>query len=167
MSAFSCLDLLLRSCAAQTAKPAAPLKIGVTLHPYYSWTTNVVGKLPGYEVRALLPGDIDAGDYQPRPEDIKKLADLDAIVVNGIGHDDFIFPMLKASGNKRATIIRVNAETPMIRAGRGTGVNSHTFISFTNAIQQTYAIQHALARCGRRTPRRCSRTPPTTRGGCA
>jgi zinc transport system substrate-binding protein len=127
------------------AQPA-PLKIGVTLHPYYSWTANVVGNLRGYEVRALLPGDIDAGDYQPRPEDIKKLADLDAIVVNGIGHDDFIFPMLKAAGNTRATVIRVNAETPLIRAGRSNGVNSHTFISFSNAIQQTYAIQRALAR---------------------
>jgi zinc transport system substrate-binding protein len=131
---------------AQAAKPAAPLKIGVTLHPYYSWTANVVGNLPGYEVRALLPGDIDAGDYQPRPQDIKKLADLDALVVNGIGHDDFIFPMLKASGNTRAAIIRVNAETPMIPASGGKGVNSHTFISFSNAIQQTYAIQRALSR---------------------
>ena len=131
---------------AQTAKPASILKIGVTLHPYYSWTSNVVGNLPGYEVRALLPGDVDAGEYQPRPQDIKRLADLDVVIVNGIGHDDFIVPMLKASGNTRATIVRVNAETPMIRAGRGTGVNSHTFISFSNAIQQTYAIQRALAR---------------------
>ncbi len=62
---------------AQTAKPSGPLRIGVTLHPYYSWTANVVGNLPGYEVRALLPGDIDAGDYQPRPQDIKRLTDLD------------------------------------------------------------------------------------------
>jgi zinc transport system substrate-binding protein len=131
---------------AQTAKPSAPLKIGVTLHPYYSWTANVVGNLPGYEVRALLPGDIDAGDYQPRPQDIKRLSDLDVVIVNGIGHDDFIFPMLKASGNARATIVRVNAETPMIRAEGGKGVNSHTFISFSNAIQQTYAIQRALSR---------------------
>jgi zinc transport system substrate-binding protein len=122
------------------------LRIGVTLHPYYSWTSNVVGNLPGYEVRALLPGDIDAGDYQPRPQDIKRLADLDVIIVNGIGHDDFIFSMLKASGNTRAAVVRVNAETPVIRAARGTGVNSHTFISFSNAIQQTYAIQRALAR---------------------
>ena len=154
LCALSCFQLLdssfqiLDSAAlhAQQAAPRAPLKIGVSLHPYYSWTSNVVGNLPGYEVRALLPGDIDAGDYQPRPQDIKRLADLDVVVVNGIGHDDFIVPMLKASGNTRTTIVRVNAETPMIRAGRGTGVNSHTFISFSNAIQQTYAIQRALAR---------------------
>jgi zinc transport system substrate-binding protein len=121
------------------------LKIGVTLHPYYSWTKNVVGALPGYDVRPILPGEIDAGDYQPRPEDIRKLVDLDAIVVNGIGHDDFIFPMIKASGNTRITIIRPNDGTPQIRQLRGTGANSHTFLSFTNAIQQTYAIEKAIA----------------------
>jgi zinc transport system substrate-binding protein len=121
------------------------LKIGITLHPYYSWTRNVVGDLPGYEVRPILPGEIDAGDYQPRPEDIKKIADLDAIVLNGIGHDDFILPMIKASGNTRIVPIRVNETTPQIRSAHGTGVNSHTFISFTNAIQQTYAIQKAIA----------------------
>lgn len=121
------------------------LKIGVTLHPYYSWTSNVVGTLPGYEVRSILPGEIDAGDYQPRPEDIKKIADLDAIIVNGIGHDDFIQPMIKAANNPRLVIIRPNESTPQIRELRGSGVNSHTFISFTNAIQQTYAIQRALA----------------------
>jgi zinc transport system substrate-binding protein len=122
------------------------LRIGVTLHPYYSWTSNVVGDLPGYEVVSILPGEVDAGNYQPRPEDIRKLADLDAIVVNGLGHDDFIQPMLEASGNTGIVFIRPNEETPQIRSENGVGVNSHTFISFTNAIQQTYAIQRALAR---------------------
>src|SRR5262245_15566987 len=100
--------LFLPASAVHTQQQPATLKIGVTLHPYYSWTRNVVGTLPGYEVRPILPGEIDAGDYQPRPEDIKKLVDLDAIVVNGIGHDDFIFPMIKSSGNTKLTIIRVN-----------------------------------------------------------
>jgi zinc transport system substrate-binding protein len=136
---------LLAIAAPAYSQPVRPLKIGVTLHPYYSWTRNVVGTLPGYEVRAVLPGEIDAGDYQPRPEDIKKLADLDAIVVNGIGHDDFIMPMIKASSNTKIVVIRPNELTPQIHAAHGTGVNSHTFISFTNAIQQTYAIQKALA----------------------
>ncbi len=135
--------------ARRVAGPAAGalpvLKIGVTLHPYYSWTRNVVGALPGFEVRPILPGEIDAGDYQPRPEDIRKLADLDAIVVNGIGHDDFIFPMLAAAGNRKVVIIRPNDVTPQIRSMHGTAVNSHTFISFTNAVQQTYAIERALA----------------------
>ena len=65
-----------------------------------------------------------------------------------------LFPMLKASGNTRATIVRCERREPMIPRGRGTGVNSHTFISFSNAIQQTYFIQRALAGgCGRRMRR--------------
>jgi zinc transport system substrate-binding protein len=141
---LAAMAILVTSSVA-AAQPKPTLKIGVTLHPYYSWTKNVVGDLPGYEVRSILPGEIDAGDYQPRPDDIKKLADLDVIVVNGIGHDDFIFPMLAASGNRKVVIIRPNDVTPQIRSLRGTAVNSHTFISFTNAVQQTYAIEKALA----------------------
>jgi len=132
--------------AAASAAPDAkrPIAIGVTLHPYYSWTKNVVGDTPGIEVRPILPGEVDAGNYQPRPEDIKKLSDLDAIVINGIGHDDFITGMIKASGNEKLTLLRPNDTTPLLRSIRGGAVNSHTFISFTNAVQQTYFIEHAL-----------------------
>src|ERR1700684_2389775 len=98
-------------------KPA--LKIGVTLHPYYSWTKNVVGDAPGVEVRPILPGEVDAGNYQPRPEDIRKIADLDAVVSNGIGHDDFITDMIKASGNTEINVIRPNDGAPAIRSIRG------------------------------------------------
>jgi zinc transport system substrate-binding protein len=125
--------------------PTAPLKIGVTLHPYYSWTANVVAGAPDVEVRAIISGEIDAGNYQPKPEDIKRIADLDAIVINGVGHDDFIRDMIKASGNAKIVLIETNQDTPKLTSARGGEVNSHTFISFTNAVQQTYAIQKALA----------------------
>lgn len=123
---------------------AAPLKVGVTLHPYYSWTSNVT-RGTDIEVRPLLPGEVDASDYQPRPEDIAKLKDLDAIVINGVGHDEFILSMLKASGNTKVTIIKPNDAVPMLRQAHGTGLNSHTFISFSNAIQQSWFIEKALA----------------------
>jgi len=136
------------SAVAATADPTPetrrPLKVGVTLHPYYSWTANVVGA-SGVEVRPILPGEVDAGDYQPRPQDIQKIADLDAIVVNGVGHDDFIFDMIKASGNDKLVIIRPNDGVPLLKAAHGGTVNSHTFISFSNAIQQTYTIAKALS----------------------
>jgi zinc transport system substrate-binding protein len=131
--------------ASAPLAPARPLAVGVTLHPYYSWTKSVVGDAPGVEVRPILPGEIDAGNYQPRPEDIKKIGDLGAIVINGIGHDDFITGMITASGNDHLTLIRPNDKTPLLRSAHGTAPNSHTFISFTNAVQQTYAIERALS----------------------
>src|SRR5262249_30219576 len=80
----------------------------------------------------------------PSPDDIAKLAKLDAIVVNGIGHDDFIRDMIRASGNTHLAIIEVNAQTPLVKSAHGEGQNSHTFISFTNAIQQSKLIARKL-----------------------
>ena len=121
-----------------------PLRVGITLQPYFSWTSNVVAGVPGAEVVPILPGEVDAGNYQPSPDDIAKLAKLDAIVINGIGHDDFIRDMIKASGNTGLVVIEVNAETPLVTYAHGEGKNSHTFISFTNAIQQTKLIAKKL-----------------------
>ena len=133
--------------AQRSAADARALKIGVTLHPYYSWTEERRRRrCPAMRCASILPGEIDAGDYQPRPDDIKKLVDLDAIVVNGIGHDDFIIADDQGVGQQEAS--SSSARTTRRRrftSARGGSVNSHTFISFTNAIQQTYAIQKALA----------------------
>jgi zinc transport system substrate-binding protein len=122
---------------------AAPLQVGVTLHPYFSWTANVTAGLP-VEVRPVVPGDVDVGAYQPRPADVAALATLDALVINGIGHDDFILEMLKASGNSRCRVIRVNDGAALLRGAHGEAVNSHTFLSFSNAIQQSYGLARAL-----------------------
>jgi len=158
MLAFACgnKDESSRSGSAAPSRPSAPagqptlpagkgaLRVGVTLHPYYSWTANVIAGVPGAEVVPVLPGEIDAGNYQPSPDDIAKLTTLDAIVINGIGHDDFIRDMIRASGNPRLAIIEINAETPLVTGAHGEGKNSHTFISFTNAIQQTKLIARKL-----------------------
>jgi ABC-type Zn uptake system ZnuABC Zn-binding protein ZnuA len=126
-----------------TPEPAAKLRVGVTLHPYFSWTSNVAAGLD-IEVVAVLPGEVDAGNYQPSPDDIAKLTRLDAIVINGIGHDDFIRDMIKASGNTKLVVIEANAATPLLPSAHGEAKNSHTFISFTNAIQQSRVIATKL-----------------------
>ncbi|MBI5504027.1 MAG: zinc ABC transporter substrate-binding protein [Deltaproteobacteria bacterium] len=133
-------------CSAGSTPAAAaspPMAVGVTLHPYFSWVKNIVSGTE-VEVRSIVPGDIDVGDYQPRPEEVEKIIGLDAIVVNGVGHDDFIFDMIRASGNAKVKVLRPNDGVPLIRSAHGNAVNSHTFISFSNAIAQTYAIAREL-----------------------
>jgi zinc transport system substrate-binding protein len=132
--------------AVATPPPAAagPLHVGVTMHPYYSWVANVIAGVPNADVVPILPGEIDAGNYQPSPDDIAKLTKLDAIVINGVGHDDFIRDMIKAANNPHLVVIEANAETPLVKSAHGDAMNSHTFISFTNAIQQTKLIAKKL-----------------------
>lgn len=127
-----------------TLLAAAPLTVGVTLHPYASWTSAVTEGL-SVEVVPVVPGDVDIGSYQPRPQDVATLARLDVLVVNGLGHDAFIDEMVAASGNTRLRVIHVNEGTPLLRSSGTTAPNSHTFLSLGNAITQSFVIARALA----------------------
>jgi zinc transport system substrate-binding protein len=119
--------------------------VGVTLHPYFSWTANVVGDAA--VVVPAIPGGFDPHSYQPRPEDLRTLASLDAIVVNGLGHDDFVEPMLEAAGKKDIPRIRAGAGVPVIPARGTDGLpNSHTFIALTGASQGAQTIARELGR---------------------
>ncbi|MDP3232458.1 MAG: zinc ABC transporter substrate-binding protein [Myxococcales bacterium] len=123
---------------------AAPMKIGVTLHPYYSWTARVTEGLP-VELVPVVPGDVDIGSYQPRPQDVATLTTLDVLVENGLGHDAFLDEMVRAAGNETLTRIKLNEGTPLLKSHPGAAPNSHTFLSMGNAALQAYTLARALA----------------------
>ena len=53
------------------ADPAKRLRIGITLHPYYSYVANIVGDKA--EVVPLIPAGFNPHAYEPRAEDIKRM----------------------------------------------------------------------------------------------
>jgi zinc transport system substrate-binding protein len=124
------------------------LRVGVTLHPYYSWTLNVVGDRA--EVIPLIPADVDPHSYQPQPKDVQRLIDLDAVVLNGMGHDSFLGSMLKVSGNQEIYKVDLHRNVPLLRQpGAISGeeilvFNSHTFLSITSAVHQLNNLRDAL-----------------------
>lgn len=139
--------------STSAAAPAMPCRVGVTLHPYYAWTRAVV-QGTDVEVVPILPGDVDAGAYEPRPADIARLKTLDLLLENGLGHDDFIDGMVTAAASPRLTRVNLNAETPTLPSAHGNARNSHTFLSLTNAMQQTDRIAQIL---GARLPHHAAR----------
>lgn len=141
--------------AAGIARAEKRLRIGVTLHPYYSYVANIVGDRA--EVVPLIPVGFNPHAYEPRGEDIKRLGALDVVVLNGIGHDDFAERMIRASENPNVPTIEANRDVPLLAAvgqmaqsrGRtisGKVVNSHTFLSITGSITQVQTIARELGR---------------------
>lgn len=137
------------------ARAEMRLRIGVTLHPYYSYVANIVGDRA--DVVPLIPVGFNPHAYEPRGEDIKRLGLLDVVVLNGIGHDDFAERMIRASENPSVVIIEANRDVPLLAAvgqmaqsrGRtisGKVVNSHTFLSITGSITQVQTIARELGR---------------------
>ena len=124
------------------------LKIGVTLQPYYSFVVNTV-KDKAEVIPVVRLDKYDSHSYQPKPEDIKRINELDVIVVNGVGHDEFIFDILNAADRKKEIkVIYANKNVslmPIAGSIRGEKVmNPHTFISITTSIQQVYNIAKEL-----------------------
>ena len=129
---------------------AKPLRIGITLHPYYSYVANIVGDKA--EVVPLIPAGFNPHAYEPRAEDIKRIGTLDVIVLNGVGHDDFADRMIEASEKPAIPVIEANQNVPLLaatgNAARGAGkvVNPHTFLSISASIAQVNNIARELGK---------------------
>ncbi len=126
---------------------AKTLKVGITLHPYYSFVANIVGDRA--EIVPLIDADANPHGYAPQPADMIRITSMDVLVVNGIGHDSWAFEILDAAGMRdKLTLIYANDGVSLIPvAGDPSGekvVNPHTFISTTAAIQQVYTIARRL-----------------------
>jgi zinc transport system substrate-binding protein len=134
------------------AATGTKLKIGTTLHPYYSFVANIVGDKA--DVTPLIDAGFNPHNYTPRPQDMKRAGTLDALVVNGIGHDEFAFHIVEAAGVKqKLRLIYANDGVALIPlAGAGGDVkqvNPHTFVAISAAVQQVYTIARALGELDR------------------
>lgn len=126
---------------------AKMLRVGITLHPYYSFVANIVGDRA--KIIPLIDSDANPHGYAPQPADMIRMMSMDVMVVNGIGHDSWAFEILDAAGMRnKLKLIYANDGVSLIPvAGDPSGekvVNPHTFISTTAAIQQVYTIARAL-----------------------
>ena len=142
MRRISILTLLLL--IALPLHAAKKLRIGVSLHPYFSFAANIAGDKA--EIIPLIDDGSNVHGYRIKPDDIKKALSLDVLVINGVGHDEFAMEILKAAGNeKKLRLIYANRDVALIpQAVHSKAVNSHTFVSITASIQQIYTITNAL-----------------------
>ncbi|WP_234266939.1 metal ABC transporter solute-binding protein, Zn/Mn family [Hydrogenophaga sp. NFH-34] len=136
-----------------SAQAAGRMRVGVTLHPYYSYVTNIVGDKA--DVVPLIPAGFNPHAYEPRAEDIQRIGSLDVVVLNGVGHDDFADRMIAASSKPKLPLIEANAQVPLLAAvgaaGRGKDtsgqvVNPHTFLSVAASIAQVNTIARELGK---------------------
>jgi zinc transport system substrate-binding protein len=129
---------------------AKRLRIGITLHPYYSYVSNIVGDKA--EVVPLIPAGFNPHAYEPRADDIKRIGSLDVVVLNGVGHDDFADRMIAVSEKPDIPVIEANADVPLLAAtgvaarGAGKVVNPHTFLSISASIAQVNNIARELGK---------------------
>lgn len=121
---------------------SAKLNIGITLHPYHSYVANIVGDRAN--VIPLIEAGFNPHAYKLSPADLNRLKNMDAIVVNGIGHDEFAMEAIRKLKLPKLSVIEANAAVALISKRGGKVHNPHTFVAIDAAIRQIYTIAREL-----------------------
>jgi zinc/manganese transport system substrate-binding protein len=93
------------------------------------------------DVYSIIGPDVDVHSYEPTPHDIKKIANADLIILNGLGLDDFALRLVKSSGTK-AKIATVTKGVNLIKYGQMT--DPHAWQSLKNAVYYARNIEVAI-----------------------
>ena len=82
---------------------------GTTLRVVTTTTVfaDIVQNVGGSRVSAtsIIPPGVGPEDYEPKPEDARKLADAQLIVSNGVGLDDFLERLLTSAGGNQPRLV--------------------------------------------------------------
>ena len=81
---------------AAGAAPARPLRVVASFSILADLVAQVAGPLA--EVTALVGPDADAHVFQPAPADVRRLAQADLVVVNGLGFEGWMTRLIGSAG---------------------------------------------------------------------
>jgi zinc/manganese transport system substrate-binding protein len=93
---------------AQTA--ARPLRVVASFSILADLVANVGG--PDVEVHALVGRDADAHVFQPAPADVKRVAQADLVVVNGLHYEGWLTRLVQTAGFKGPVLVCSDGLTP-------------------------------------------------------
>jgi len=130
---------VLAGCSSGPSTPGAAahqLRVLASTSLLADMAKNVAGERA--TVEPIAPAGVEVEQYDPRPEDAKKVADADVIFVNGLDLDAWTSGLLR---NKRsgALVVRLTEGLPDIEG------NPHMWFDLTLAKRYVEKVREALA----------------------
>lgn len=100
---LACLALLLPAPRSAGAKSAEQLEVLATTFPMYLFTRGVAAGRDRVRVNLLIPAQMGCPhDYALTPQDMRRLAAADVLVINGLGQEEFLgAPLTRANPDLR------------------------------------------------------------------
>lgn len=95
---------------SRAAEPPPPLKVVASFSILADLAQQVGGT--AVAVTALVGPDADAHSFQPRPQDARRLAEADLVVVNGLGFEGWLQRLITAAGFKGPVLVASTGITP-------------------------------------------------------
>jgi ABC-type Zn uptake system ZnuABC Zn-binding protein ZnuA/ABC-type Mn2+/Zn2+ transport system permease subunit len=126
--------------------PGAVKVVATTTH-VADWVRQVGGA--AVEVHGILPPNSDPHDYEPRPSDVRAVAEADLVLASGHGLDGWIEDVVAQAGGS-ARLVDLGADLPVTRPGEREGdeaspVDPHWWHDPRNVEAAATAIGRAVA----------------------
>ncbi|HEY6873835.1 MAG TPA: metal ABC transporter substrate-binding protein [Geobacteraceae bacterium] len=137
------------------AAGAKKLRVVTTLFPLYDFARQVGGDRA--EVTLLLPPAVEPHDFEPRPEDVVRLARADLFVYTNRYMEPWAAGILQGVDNKGLVVIDASAGVTFIPVAqeeeseegghhRDGGMNPHVWLSIPNAERMVENVRDGLIR---------------------
>jgi len=125
--------------AGAVSRASAPLKVVAT----FSILADMVREVGGsaVSVSALVGANADAHVFEPTPADVRRVAEADLVVANGLRYEGWIDRLIAASGYRGKVLITSRGITPRRVPG---GADPHAWQSLVHAQQYVDNIRVAL-----------------------
>lgn len=133
------LAAALSGIAPVTRANDAPLQVVASFSILADWVRSLA---PWAMVSSLIGSDADAHAYEPTPADVRRLAQADLIVINGLQFEGWIERMLAASGTRAAVVVATRGIEPR---RVGPAADPHVWHSLAHAAHCVGEIAAALA----------------------
>lgn len=100
VAAMLSIAFISAACTAPASSPntAATLRVVTTTTVFADIVKNVGGD--HVTVDSIIPAGVGPEDYEPKPDDARRLSDTELVVSNGVGLDDFLDGIIEASGKE-------------------------------------------------------------------
>jgi len=109
--------LLAVACGAPVSSPgtATTLRVVTTTTVFADIVKEVGGA--HVSVASIVPAGIGPEDYEPKPDDARRLSDADLVVSNGVGLDNFLEGIIEATGKTDVDRLVLGDGIPTVTVG--------------------------------------------------
>ena len=112
------VGLMVAACSSNVASPSPPAGPALRVVATTSVFADIIKNIGGDRVAAesIIPAGVGPEDYEPKPDDARKLAAARLIVKNGVGLDDFLDKLLD-SNTKGTPLLVLGEGIPTVEVG--------------------------------------------------
>ncbi len=132
-------------CEQSVTRTDSRLKVITTIPPLYSFTKNVTEDLA--IVKNLLPSGAGPHEYSLSPNDVKRVAEADILIINGAGLETWLGKLIRSVNEFRMTLQNSKERLLIVDTSKGIPIienDPHIWLSPKNAMAQIINIRDAM-----------------------